>query len=130
MKEYLLIVHAGYIIKLVMLKSVMMSLCVLSTTFMTALMCCLFTCMAYLVTFSIEMTHTKVSYCWVCVLVSWLILLLMSLTSLVIAVPVSQLRMSLKKVKRLLLAHLLKGDIPLIEGSLLRSWVTVSMSGL
>ena len=98
-----------------MLKSMVTSLCVLSTASMTALMCCLLTCMAYLV--SIEMTCTNVSYCCVCVLISWFTFFLMSLTSLVMAVLVSQLRASPKKGKRLVLVHLLKGDMPLKEGS-------------
>ena len=109
-----------------MLKSVAMSLCVLSIASITVLMCCLLTCMAYLVTFSIETTCTKVS-CWVCVLISWLILFLMFLISLVMVVPVSQLRASPKKGKRLLLLHFLKGDTPLKEDFLLNSWVAVSM---
>ena len=116
--------------ELVRLKSVVTLLFVLSTACMTALICCLLTCMAYLVMFSFKMTCTNVSSCWVCVLVSCLTLLLMSLTSLVVAVLVSQLRASPKKGKRLLLVHLLKSDIPLKEGSLISSCVTVSISGL
>ena len=107
-------------IELVMLKSVVTSLCVLSAVSMSVLMCFLLTCMAYLVTFSIEMTYTSVSCCWVCASISCLTLFLMSFTPLVVAVLVSQLRASPKKVKRLLFAHLLKGDMPLKEGSLFR----------
>ena len=117
-------------IELVMLKSVVTSLCVLSTASMTALMCCLLTCVAYLVTFSIEMTCTDVSCCWVCVMISWLTLFLMSLSSLVVAVSVNQLRVSPKKGKTFPLVHLLKGDMSLKEGSIFNSRVTVRMSGL
>ena len=113
-----------------MLKTVMTSLCVLSTASMTTLMCCLLTCVAFMVTFSIEITCTNVSCCWVCVSMSWLTLFLMSLTSLVMAVPVSQLRACPKKGKGPLFACLLKGYMPLKEGSLFSSWVTVSMRGL
>ena len=116
--------------ELVMLKGVVTLLCVLSNTSMTVLICCLFTCMAYLVTFSIEMTGTKISCCWVCVSMSWSTLPLTSLMYLVVVVLVSQLRAFPKKGKRLLLVHVLRCDIPLIEGSLLRSWVAVSMSSL
>ena len=114
-------------IELVMLKRVVMSLCVLSITSMTTLMLCLLMCVAYLVTFSIEMTCTNVSCCCVCVLISWLTLFLRSLTSLVMALPVNQLRASPKKGKKLLLVHFLKGDMPLKEGYLFSSWVAVSM---
>ena len=117
-------------IQLVMLKSVATSLCVLSTSSMTILMCCLLTCVAYLVMFSIEMTCTNVSFCWVCVLISWLTLFLMSLTSLIMAVLVSQLRASHKKGKRLLLVCLLKGDMPLKESPLFNSGIAIRMSGL
>ena len=92
---------------------------------MTALICCLFICVVYVVMFSIKMTCTNVSCCWVCVLISLLTLLFMSL-----AVLVSRLKASPKKGKRLLLVHLLKGDIPLKEGFLFRSCVTVSIRGL
>ena len=110
-RENLVIVYAYIYIELLMLKSAVMSLCFLSTTSMTALMYCLLTCVAYLVTFSIKMTCTNVSRCCVCVSISWLTLFLMSLTSLVMVVPVSQLRESPKKGKRLLVAHLLKSDM-------------------
>ena len=54
----------------------------------------------------------------------------MFLTSLIMAVPVSQLRASPKKGKRLLLVHLLRGDMLLKECSLFSSWVAVSMRSL
>ena len=117
-------------IELIMLKNVVTSLCVLSIAYMTALMYYLFTCMVYLVMFSIKVTCTKVSCCWVCVSISWLTLFLMFVTSLVMAVPVSQMKASPKKGKRLLLMHLLKGDMPLKEGYVFSSWVTVSTRGL
>ena len=60
----------------------------------------------------------------------WLTLFLMSFTSLVMAVLVSQLRASPKKGKRLLFTHLLKGDMPLKRGSLFSGWVAASMRGL
>ena len=107
-----------------------MSLCVLLTACITALPCCLLTCMVYLLMFSIEMTFTNVSSSWVCVLISWLTLLLMSLKSLVMAALVSQLRVSPQKGKRLLLMHIPRGDMPLNEGSLFSRWVGVSMRGL
>ena len=53
----------------------------------------------------------------------------MSLMSLAIAVLVSQIRVSQKTGNRLLLVHLLKGDMPLKEGSLFSSKVAVSISG-
>ena len=121
-------------IKLVMLKSVVTSLCVLWTASMTVLMCCLLTFMAYLVMFSMEMTCTKVSCCWVwvCISMSLLTLLFMSLTSLVITALVSQLRASPQKgfSERFLLVHLFKVHMQLNKGSLFSSWVAVSLSGL
>ena len=129
MKNNLLIVMQVYI-ELMMLKSVVTSLCVLSTASMTVLMWCLLTCMAYLMTFSIEMTCTNICCCWICDSISWSIHFLMSFTPLIMAVQVSQMRVSPKKDKRLLLACLHKGDILLKEGSLFSSWVTVSMRSL
>ena len=49
-----------------------------------------------------------------CIAISWSTLFLILLTSLVVAVPVSQLSVSPKMV------HLLKGDMPSKVGSLLR----------
>ena len=61
---------------------------------------------------------TRVS-CWFCwVVIKWLILVLMVLTSLAVAVPVSQLSASPKKGRRLLM-HLLGTGIPSNEGSFL-----------
>ena len=72
-------------------------------------------------TFNMEIIFTNVSCCWCCIAISWLTLFLILLTSLVVAVPVSQLSASPKKGRRFLLVHLLKGDMPSKVGSLLRS---------
>ena len=74
---------------------------------MRLLMLCLLTCVAYLVTFNIDTMWTRVLCCDVCVAMSWLILVLMLWISLVVAVPVSQLRASPRKGSRLLLHHAL-----------------------
>ena len=71
------------------------------------LMLCLLTCVAYQVTFNIETMWTRVLHCDVCVAMSWFILVLMLWISLVVAVPVSQLRASPRKGSRLLLHHVL-----------------------
>ena len=76
------------------------------------------------------MTCTNVSCCWVSVSISCLTFFVMSFTSLVMVVLVSQLRASPKMGKRLPLVHLLKGDVPLKEGSVFSSWVAVSIRGL
>ena len=86
--------------------------------------------MAYLVTFKMEIMCTNVSCCWYCVAISWLTLFLILLTSLVVAVPVSQLSASPKKGRRLFLVCLLKGDISSKVGSLFRSSVAVNIRGL
>ena len=70
-------------------------------------MLCLLTCVAYLVTFSMDTIWTRVLHCDVCVAMSWLILVLMLWISFVVAVPVSQLRVSPRKGSRLLLHHAL-----------------------
>ena len=74
---------------------------------MRLLMLCLLTCVVYLVTFNIETMRTRVLRCDVCVAVSWFILVLMLWISLVVAVPVSQLRAAPRKGSRLLLHHVL-----------------------
>ena len=74
---------------------------------MRLLMLCLLTCVAYLVTFNIETMWIRVLHCDVCVEMCWLILVLMLWISLVVAVPVSQLRVSPRKGSRLLLHHVL-----------------------
>ena len=71
------------------------------------LMLCLFTCVAYLVTFNMETIGTRVLPCDVCVAMSWFILVLMLCISLVVAVPVSQLRVAPRKGSKLLLHHVL-----------------------
>ena len=68
-------------------------------------MLCLLTCVAYLVTFNINTMWTRVLHWDVCVAMSWLILVLMLCISLVVAVPVSQLRAAPRKGSRLLLHH-------------------------
>ena len=70
---------------------------------MRLLMLCLLTCVAYLVTFSIDTMWTRVLCCDVCIAMSWLILVLMLWISFVVAVPVSQLRASPRKGSMLLL---------------------------
>ena len=74
---------------------------------MRLLMLCLFTCVAYLVTFNIETMWTRVLCCDVHVAISWFILVLMLCISLVVVVPVSQLRVAPMKGSRLLLHHVL-----------------------
>ena len=114
----------------VMLQSVVTTWCVHSAAFLTMLMCYLFSWVAYLVTFRIEMMWIKVS-CWLCcVAINWLTPFLMLLTSLVIAVPVSQLSASPKKGWKLFLIHLLEARTPSKEGSFVRIWVTAKISGL
>ena len=71
------------------------------------LMLYLLTCVAYLMTFSIETMWARVLHCDVCVAMSWFILVLMLWISLVVAVPVSQLRAAPRKGCRLLLHHVL-----------------------
>ena len=66
-------------------------------------MLCLFTCVAYRVTFKMETMWTRVSCCEDCVAISWLILVLILCISLVVAVPVSQLSAVPRKGNRLLL---------------------------
>ena len=70
------------------------------------LMLCLLTCVVYLVMFKIDTIWTRVLHCDVCVAMSWFIHVLMLLMSFVVAVPVSQLRSSLRKGSKLLLHHL------------------------
>ena len=74
---------------------------------MRLLMLCLFTCVAYLVTFNMETMSTRVLHCDVCVAMSWFILVLMLHISLEVAVPVSQLRAVPRKGNKLLLHHVL-----------------------
>ena len=74
---------------------------------MRLLMLCLFTCVAYLVTFSIETMWTRVLHCNASVAMNWFILLLMLCISLVVVVTVSQLRVAPRKGSKLLLNHVL-----------------------
>ena len=68
-----------------------------------ALILCLLTWVAYLVTFSIDMICTMVSCCDNCVAINWLILVSMLFISFVVAVPVSQLKAPSRKGSKLLL---------------------------
>ena len=63
---------------------------------------CLFTWMAYLVTFWIDMTWTRVTCCF-CSCISWFIHCLISHVSFVVAVPVNHFSTSPKKGNRILL---------------------------
>ena len=74
---------------------------------MRLLMLCLFTCVAYLVTFNIETIWTKVLHCEDCVAMSWFILVLIQYISLVVAVPVNQWRAVPRKGNKLLLCRVL-----------------------
>ena len=87
----------------VTLKRLSMSWEAVCTVSMRLLMLCLFTCVAYQVTFKIETMWTRVSCCEDCVAISWLILVLILCISLVVAVPVSQLSAVPRKGNRLLL---------------------------
>ena len=70
---------------------------------MRLLMLCLLTCVVYLVTFNINTMWTRVLHWDVCVAMSWLILVLMMCISLVVVVPVIQLRAAPRKGSRLFL---------------------------
>ena len=76
---------------------------------------CLLTCVAYLVTFSIDMMCTRVSCCDDCVVISWFICVLMLFRSFVVAVPVSKLRTSPRNSSKLLLQQMCVCDCPLKE---------------
>ena len=91
----------------VRLKRLLMSWEVVCMASMRLLMLCLLTCMAYLVTFNIDTMWTRMLHWDVCVAMSWLILVLMLCISLVVAVPVIQLRAAPRKGSRLLLHHVL-----------------------
>ena len=84
-----------------------MSWTISSTLSIMILMCCQFTCAVYLVTLRTDTICTIASCCIDCASVSWFTLVLILLISLEVAVPVSQLRVSPKKGKKLLLRHLL-----------------------
>ena len=80
------------------------------------LILCLLTCMAYLVTFSIDMMYTRVSCCDDCVAISWFIHVLMLFMSFIVTVPVSQLRASPRKGSKLLLLQMCVCDCQSKEG--------------
>ena len=73
------------------------------TASMRLLMLCLLTCVAYLVTFRMETMCTSMSHCEDWVAMSWFILVLILCMSLVVAVPVNQLRAVPKNGSKLLL---------------------------
>ena len=75
----------------------LMSCEVVHTASIRVLILCLLTCVAYLVIFKIDTTCTRVLHCDVCVAISWFIHVLMLWMSFVVAVPVSQLRVSSRK---------------------------------
>ena len=80
-----------------------MSWVAVCTASMRLLMLCLFTCVAYRVTFRMETKWTKALHCEDCIAISWLILVLILHISLVVAVPVSQLRVVPRNGNKLLL---------------------------
>ena len=83
-----------------------------------------------MVTLRIEIMWTKVS-CWLCCMViNWLVLILMLLTSLVVAVPVNHLKASPRKSGILPLIYLLETKTPSSEGSFFISCVAARISGL
>ena len=63
----------------------------------------LFTCTAFLVTFWIDMTWTRVSCCLVCSCISWFTHYFISHVSFVVTIPVSHFSASPKKGNRLIL---------------------------
>ena len=77
---------------------------------------CLLTWTAYLVTFSIDITCTKVSYCDNWVAINWFVQILVLFMSFIVAVPVSHLRASPRKGSKLLLWQMCDCDCPLKEG--------------
>ena len=87
-----------------------------STASIKMLMLCLLTWAAYLVTFSMDMTCSKVSCCDDWVAINWFIWVLMLFMSFVVAVPVSHLRESPRKDSKLLLWQLCGCDSPSKEG--------------
>ena len=80
-----------------------MSCDVASAASIKMLILCLLTRAAYLVTFSIDITCTKVSCCDDWVTINWFIWVLMLFMSFVVPVPVSHLRASPRKGSKLLL---------------------------
>ena len=72
-------------------------------TSIRVLILCLLTCVAYLVTFDIDMMCTRVSCCDNSGAISQFIHVLMLFMSFVVAVPMSQLRASPRNGSKLLL---------------------------
>ena len=85
-------------------------------TSINVLILCLLTCVAYLVTVSIDMMCIRVSCCDDCVVISWFICVLILFMSFVVAVPVSQLRTSPRKGSKLLLWQMCVCHCPSKEG--------------
>ena len=92
--------------------------------------CCVFTCTAYQVTFSIDTMCTKVSCCSDCVMMSWFTLVLMLFTSFAVAVPVSYLRASPRNGNKLHLQQELCCDFPSKEGFVFIRLIADMMVGL
>ena len=80
------------------------------------LMLCLLTWAAYLVTFNMDITCTKVSCSDDCIAIHWFIWVLMLFMSFVVVVHVSNLRVSPRKGSKLLLWWMCDCDCPLKEG--------------
>ena len=80
-----------------------MSCEVVLATSIKMLILCLLTCVAYLVTMSIDMMCTRVSCCDDCVVICLFIHVLILFMSFVVAVPVDQLRTSPRKGSKLFL---------------------------
>ena len=76
---------------------------VVLTASIKVLILSLLSCVAYLVMFKIDTMCTRVLCCDACVVISWFILVLMPWMSFVVAVPVSQWRVSPRKGSKLLL---------------------------
>ena len=89
---------------------------VVPTASIKVLILCLLTCVAYLVTFSIDMMWTRVSCCDDCVVISWFICVLILFISFVVVVPVSQLRASPRKGSKLLMQQMCVCGCPSKEG--------------
>ena len=101
--------------EVVRLLRLLMSCEVVHTVSIRVLMLCLVTCVAYLVIFKTDTIWTRVLHCDVCVAMSWFICVLMLWMSFVVAVPVSQLRVSPRK-----------GSKPLLHCVCVYSWLEFS----
>ena len=90
----------------------------------------LLTCTAYWVIFIIDIICTNVSYCEDCIVIGWFTLVLILFTSFVVAVPISHLRLSLRKGNKLLLWQVFGCDFPLKEGLVLIKLIVDIIVGL